>query len=143
MRITMRTLWRLVMPLAALALLIGSAVAEGNLASRPTNLELIMNPDLSMSAHEYELETGQYYRWTIISNGGDEFLVRAPALWRNVWINQIKVGELEVKPFGLFGMEFDDEGEMSITFVPIRPGNYDFWVEGHRVRGMEGTFIVR
>ena len=131
--------------LAAIAAFVfaGPASAEGNLASRPTGLELTLNPDLSMSNHEYELETGQYYRWDITSNGGDEFLLLAPDLWRNSWINQVKIGEMEVKPMGLYGLEFDDEGEIRIWFVPIRPGNYEFFIDGQKERGMVGTFIVR
>jgi hypothetical protein len=129
---------------AIAALLIASpAIAEGNLASRPTGLELTLNPDLSMSNHEYELETGKYYRWDITSNGGDEFLLLAPELWRNSWINQIAIGEMEVKPMGLYGLEFDDEGQIRIWFVPIRPGNYEFYIDGQKTRGMVGTFIVR
>jgi uncharacterized cupredoxin-like copper-binding protein len=121
----------------------GSAVAEGNLASRPTGLELTLRADLSMSNYEYELETGKYYRWDITHMGGEEFLLLAPDLWRNSWINQVKIGEMEVKPFGLYGLEFDDEGQIRIWFVPIRPGNYEFWMDGHKQRGMVGTFVVR
>ena len=127
----------------ALFLFAGPVLAEGNLASRPTGLELTLNPDLSMSNHEYELETGKYYRWDITSNGGDEFLLLAPELWRNSWINQIAIGEMEVNPMGLYGLEFDDEGLIRIWFVPIRPGNYEFYIDGHKQRGMVGTFIVR
>jgi uncharacterized cupredoxin-like copper-binding protein len=121
----------------------GPASAEGNLASRPTGLELTLFPDLSMSNYEYELETGKYYRWDITSMGGDEFLLLAPELWRNSWINQVAIGEMEVKPMGLYGLEFDDEGQIRIWFVPIRPGNYEFYIDGHKQRGMVGTFIVR
>jgi uncharacterized cupredoxin-like copper-binding protein len=44
---------------------------------------------------------------------------------------------------GLYGLEFDDEGQIRIWFVPIRPGNYEFYIDGHKERGMVGTFIVR
>ena len=53
------------------------------------------------------------------------------------------IGEMEVKPMGLYGLEFDDEGLIRIWFVPIRPGNYEFYIDGHKQRGMVGTFIVR
>jgi len=134
---------KMILAVFGLFVFIGPASAEGNLASRPTGLELTLNPDLSMSNYEYELETGKYYRWDITSNGGDEFLLLAPELWRNSWINQVAIGEMEVKPMGLYGLEFDDEGQIRIWFVPIRPGNYEFYIDGHKERGMVGTFIVR
>ena len=60
------------------------------------------------------------------------------------WINQVVINDLEVKPMGgLYGVEFDDAGDIDIWFVPIQPGNFEFWVDGQRERGMVGTFVVR
>lgn len=121
------------------------AFAEGNLASRATRLEpLELKGDLSFSVTEYRLETGKYYRWRITSDGGEEFQVVAPDLFRNSWINQVVINDLEVKPMGgIHSVEFDDEGTIDVWFVPIRPGNYDYWIDGFETRGMIGTFIVR
>lgn len=129
---------------AGLAIMMsGAAQAEGNLASVPVTLEpLELSGDWSMNVHEYTLETGKYYRWTIRSDGEEEFAVLAPDLWRNVWINQVVINDLEVKPMGLYSVEFDDEGDIDIWFVPIRPGQYDFWVDGFEERGMLGHFTV-
>jgi hypothetical protein len=122
-----------------------SAHAAGNLASQPTRLEpLVLGDDLSMSVKEYQLETGKYYNWKITGEGGEEFLVLAPELFRSSWINQIVINDLEVKPMGgIYGVEFDDAGDIDIWFVPIQPGNFEFWVDGQRERGMVGTFVVR
>jgi uncharacterized cupredoxin-like copper-binding protein len=130
--------------LAAFALPI-AAQAAGNLASQPTRLDpLALGDDLSMSVTEYHLETGKYYNWKITAEGGEEFLVMAPELFRSSWINQIVINDLEVKPMGgIYGVEFDDAGEIDVWFVPIQPGNYEFWVDGQRERGMVGTFVVR
>jgi hypothetical protein len=130
---------------AALALGAGAAVAEGNLASDATRLPdlALDSAALSVSWTEQELETGQYYRWRIVHDGGEEFQIVAPDLFRNSWINQVVIDDLEVKPMGLHSVEFDDEGTIDIWFVPIRPGNYDFGVAGFESRGMAGTFVVR
>lgn len=121
------------------------AGAEGNLASRATRLEpLVMDVDLNFSVKEYQLETGKYYRWRIESDGGEEFLVKAPGLFRNAWINQVVINDIEVKPLGgIEGVEFDDAGIVDVWFVPIRPGNYEYYVDGYEMRGMKGIFIVR
>jgi hypothetical protein len=128
----------------ALACLSQPVMAEGNLASVPEALEpLVLNgAEWSMAPLEYTLETGKYYHLAITSDGQEEFAVMAPELWRNSWINQVVINDLEVTPMGLYSVEFDDEGTIDIWFVPIRPGQYDFWVDGYEGRGMLGHFMV-
>ena len=127
-------------------ILLGSgfpALAEGNLASKPVDLpDLILNSDLTISRSEYTLETGKYYRLHISSDGEEEFAWMAPELFRNSWVDQIVVNDLEVKSYGTYSLEFDDAGTFVLTFVPIRPGRYDFWVDGYENRGMKGAFMV-
>ncbi len=130
---------------AALSLLVaGSAHAEGNLAANGTDLTLSINTiDLKFSQDTWELETGKYYQLDITSDGNEEISVVAPELWRNSWINQIVVNDLEVKAHGLYSVEFDDEGTFNISFVPIRPGEYEIYVPGYQNRGLKGKFIVK
>ena len=118
--------------------------AEGNLAAAPERLEpLVLNgTDWTMAPLEYSLETGRYYHWAISSDGLEEFAVMVPELWRNAWIDQVVIDRREVKPIGLYSVEFDDEGTIEIWFVPIRPGQYDFWVDGFETRGMAGHITV-
>ena len=40
-------------------------------------------------------------------------------------------------------IELEREGEVEIKFVPIRPGNYEFEIEGLQSKGMVGKFIVK
>ena len=121
-----------------------SALAEGNLASNGTDLTLEINTvDLVFSQTEWQLETGKYYQLDITSDGNEEISVVAPELWRNSWINQIVVNDLEVKSYGLYSVEFDDAGTFNISFVPIRPGEYDIYVAGYENRGLIGKFIVK
>lgn len=125
-------------------LLAGTAHAEGNLAANGTDLTLSINTvDLTFSQETWELETGKYYKLDIISDGNEEIAVVAPELWRNSWINQIVVNDLEVKAYGLYSVEFDDAGTFNVTFVPIRPGEYEIYVPGYENRGLKGKFIVK
>lgn len=122
-----------------------SAHSAGNLAAQPTTIELDINGrDLTFSQLEFELETGKYYRWVVTSDGAEEVMIQAPELFRNSWVNQIVFGELEYHANGgFYGIEFDGEGEVVIFFIPIRPGNYEFFVPGFEDRGLRGTFVVR
>ena len=120
------------------------ALAEGDPTRRATRLDpLVLDAATGFSIESYEIETGTYYRWRIRSDGLEEYMLVAPGLFRNSWIDQVVIEDKEVKPFGLHALEFDDEGEIDLWFVPIRPGTYDFWVEGLETQGFKGEFVVR
>lgn len=120
-----------------------SVIAEGNIASNPVDLpELMLRGDLTMSETEYQLETGKYYRISISSDGEEEFAWFSPELFRNSWVNQVVVNDLEVKAADIYSLEFDAAGTFVLTFVPLRPGQYDFYVAGYEDRGMLGHFVV-
>jgi hypothetical protein len=82
---------------------------------------------------EYALLSGGYYRIDIVSDGTQEIAVEAPDLFRAVWINEIVINDLEVRPLGLDSIEFDDAGTASLSFVAITPGQYAI-----RIRGTTG-----
>ncbi len=53
------------------------------------------------------------------------------------------VSDLEITPYGLYSVEFDDEGTIDIWFVPIRPGSISSRPTATRSRGMVGKFVVK
>lgn len=119
------------------------AHAEANLAARPIDLpDLVLNNDLSLSQSEYTLETGKMYRLHITSDGQEQFAFLAPELFRNVWLDKVTVDGLHILATGIYSLEFDDAGTFELTFVPIRPGRYEYWVDGYENRGMKGAFMV-
>lgn len=131
---------------AAVAFTLASpTLGAGNLAANGVDLpELkIDTENLAYSQTEYQLETGKYYSLTVTSDGSDEIAWFAPELWRNSWINQVVINDLEVKAFGLYSLEFDDAGSIEVTFVVLRPGEYDFYSPGYESRGLKGKFVVQ
>lgn len=130
--------------LFASALVATAAEAAGNLATKPTRLEVAINKDLQFSKKEFQLETGKYYRLTVDSKAGDEVMFVSPDLFRNAWISQIVIAGIEVHPMGgIEGIEFDEDGKVDIYFVPIRTGDFTFGLKGHEARGAVGKFVVR
>ncbi len=120
------------------------AGAAGNLASAPTDLQITIDSRApAFSQTDFDLETGKYYRLTITHDGLEEMQWMAPELWRNSWINQIVIEDLEIKPLAVYSVEFDDAGDIVIFFVPVRTGDFDFYVVGMEERGLKGTFHVR
>ena len=131
--------------LGAGALLAPPAMAKGNLAHDPVRLpELkIDTVDLKYSQTEYQLETGKYYRMDISVEDADDTAFVAPDFFRNVWINQIVVNDLELKVQNPYSFEWDAAGTFNVSFVPIRPGEYEFSVAGYEDRGLKGKFVVK
>lgn len=128
--------------MAIIALAITPVQAAGNLASQPTRLETkIDGPGKSWTGNDFQLEVGKYYIWEITSDGIEETLIQAPELFRNAWFNQVVINDKEIHTSGaLYGFEYDGPGTISVSFVPVRPGDYTFNAPGYE--NMTGTFHV-
>ncbi len=123
---------------------LADAPAAGNLVKRAERLEsLELNAGSGFSIKAYDLETGVYYRWRIVSDGREEYRLMAPELFRNSWIDRVSIEGKEIEPMGVYAIEFDDEGEIDIWFVPIRPGDYRFYIESLEREGFSGMMHVR
>ena len=55
----------------------------------------------------------------------------------------MKLKGIEIDTSIINEIEFEREGEIEIKFVPIRPGKYEFEIEGLQSKGMVGEFIVK
>ncbi|TGQ24122.1 hypothetical protein EN857_34380, partial [Mesorhizobium sp. M4B.F.Ca.ET.214.01.1.1] len=81
--------------------------------------ELVLGSDKSsydVNRADFELVAGQGYRWKISSHGGFEYKFMTD-LWRNVWIDQIVINDLEVHMAGAPAwLEFDDAGTILVQF---------------------------
>jgi hypothetical protein len=119
------------------------AVAEGDLAKRAERLEpLQIKASSGFSVRQYRAKTGQFYRWRIESDGGEEYELVAPELFRNSWIQQVSIDGREVKASGLYSVEFDSKGPIDVWFVPIRPGTFEYSVKRLESQGFKGAFVV-
>lgn len=129
----------------ALALPLATAVhAEGNLAANGVKLELkIDTNNNTFSQNEIDLETGKYYRLDITVDDADDTALVMPEFFRNVWINQIVINDMEIKVQTPYSLEWDAGGTINLSFVPIRPGEYDFWIDGYQDKGLKGKFVVK
>lgn len=127
-------------------LLIGFDVnPKGDLSIRAKKLVLDLGSkesDYDMSQEIFNLETGKAYNLEITSMGFKEYEFEAEEFFRNIWIRKIEVEGVEINAPVIEGFEFEREGEIEIKFVPIRPGSYDFEIEGLKSKGMVGKFVV-
>jgi hypothetical protein len=92
---------------------------------------------------DYALQSGGYYRIDIISDGTQEIAVEGPGFFRNVWVNEIVINDLEVRPLGVDSIEFDDAGTVSMSFVAITPGQYDIRIRGTTGDTQRANFTIQ
>ncbi|MGI2030759.1 hypothetical protein ACRQ1B_00055 [Rhizobium panacihumi] len=97
----------------------------------------------AVNAKDFELVAGQGYRWKITSAAGLEYKF-VTDLFRNVWMNQIVINDLEVHMNGAPAwLEFDSEGTMQVQFTAVRPGRYTWSVPDLADKGMKGTITIK
>jgi hypothetical protein len=123
----------------------GEANAQaGLLTGGATDLEPItLSSGKPLVETPYELESGKYYRLPINADGSAELAISGAEFFRNVWIDEVVINEIEVRPLGVDSIEFDDEGTATITFVTIRPGRFVLRIPGTTGETQQAVFNIK
>jgi hypothetical protein len=129
----------------ALALAGGEACAQaGLLTGGATELEPItLSSGQPLARAPYELESGKYYRIDINADGSAELALAGPDFFRNVWIDEVIINDIEIRPLGVDSLEFDDEGTATISFVTIRPGRFALRIPGTTGESQQVVFNIK
>jgi hypothetical protein len=130
---------------AALAISIPCAAqAQSGLLTRPVELAPItLSAGAPLAEAPYELESGKQYSLTLAADGSAELAVQGAEFFRNIWINEIIINDIEIRPLGLDSIEFDAAGEAEITFVTIRPGTFTLRIPGTSSDSQAAVFQVK
>lgn len=91
---------------------------------------IILSSGEPISAAPWVLKSGTYYEFEIQGDGSQELALVGPEFFHAIWIDEIVVEGLEIRPLGLDSIEFDEAGEMEIGFVAIKPGAYYMKIPG-------------
>ena len=91
---------------------------------------IILSAGEPISSAPWVLQSGTYYEFEIQGDGSQEQALVGPEFFRAIWIDEIVVEGLEIRPLGLDSVEFDEAGEMEIGFIAIKPGRYDMRIPG-------------
>jgi hypothetical protein len=122
----------------------GAAEAQSGLLTKGTDLQPITLSAMQPLAEKpYELQAGKYYRLTIKSDGSDDLAIGGAEFFRNVWINEIEVEDVAIKPIGLDSISLEGESEAEISFIPIRPGRFVLRIPGTTGESQSATFNVK
>ena len=123
----------LLLALALSALPLAATAQTAGLLERANRLEL---PELKLmsgepvSAAPLTLKSGTYYIIEIESDGSAELALEGAAFFRAIWVNEVVINDIEIRPLGLDSFEFDDEGKIELSFIAIKPGKYALSVPG-------------
>jgi hypothetical protein len=109
-----------------------------------TDLEPInLTTGVMESAGTYDLLSGMYYRIDITADGTQEIAVEGPGLFRNIWINEVVINDIEIRPLGIDSIEFDAAGTVTISFIAIRPGQYELRIVGTSGETQRAAFNIQ
>src|SRR3546814_7522887 len=64
-----------------------------------------------------------------------EYAIVAPDFFDYIRLRKVEAGGLEIKANSLYEIEFEEEGEAELFFVPIRPGTYELYAKGLKDKG--------
>ena len=89
-----------------------------------------LSAGMPLTQAPWVLKSGSYYEFEIQGDGSQELALVGPEFFRAIWIDEIVVEGLEIRPLGLDSIEFDEAGEMEIGFIAIKPGSYYIKIPG-------------
>ncbi len=129
---------------AALAAMLGGPAAAtplcaelgfaGLLAScnrgEPIEITLSSGKPLFGGEGPVALQSGAYYEMAVTADGTAELAIAGADFFRAVWLNEVVINDIEVRPMALDSLEFDAAGTATLSFVAIKPGSYELRIPG-------------
>jgi len=109
----------------------------------PIELTLAAGKPLHDGDGPIELQSGAYYEINITADGSAELAIMGPAFFRSVWLNEIVINDIEVRPMAVDSLEFDAAGTARISFVAIRPGTSELMIPGSTGDAQRVQFSIR
>ncbi|MGA0616370.1 hypothetical protein [Paracoccus sp. KR1-242] len=96
-----------------------------------------------VASGEYKLKSGGYYRIDITADGSQELALSGGDFFRAIWVNEIVINDIEIRPMGVHSLEFDDAGTASLSFVAIVPGRYTLSIPGSHGETQQAVFNIQ
>lgn len=100
--------------------------------NRGDKFELTLSSGKPIYDGEINLQSGVYYQFLMTSDGSAELALAGASFFRAIWMNEIVINEIEVRPMAIDSIEFDAAGTARLSFVAIKPGRYELGIPGAR-----------
>lgn len=129
---------------AAAAPLCGDLGFAGLLAAcnrgEPIRLTLASGQPLG---EDVALQSGAYYEIEITADGSAELALAGPEFFRAIWMNEVVIDDIEIRPMAIDSFEFDDAGTATLSFVAIKPGSYTLRIPGSTGDAQKVTLTIQ
>lgn len=79
---------------------------------------------------DVQLESGAYYKMQITADGSAELAIEGPDFFRAIWMNEIVINKIEIRPMAIDSIEFDKAGVVELSFIAIKPGRHEIRIPG-------------
>jgi hypothetical protein len=89
------------------------------------------------------LQSGAYYKMEITADGSAELALTGPEFFRAIWMDEIVINEIEIRPMAIDSFEFDDAGTAEFSFIAIKPGRYHMLIPGTTGDSQRLEFIIQ
>lgn len=138
---------------ALCGLLAGPAVAAplcddlgfaGLLAScnRGETIELTLASGVPLGEDQM-LQSGAYYKIQITADGSAELAITGSDFFRAIWMNEIVINQIEIRPMAIDSIEFDKAGVAELSFIAIKPGSHTLRIPGSTGDAQSVTFSIQ
>ena len=111
--------------------------------NRTTLAPLTLGSGKPVATGEYTLKSGGYYRIDINSDGTQELALSGGDFFRAIWINEIVINDIEIRPMGVHSLEFDDGGTATLSFIAVLPGRYTLSIPGSSGETQQAVFNIQ
>ncbi|MFV0383131.1 hypothetical protein [Paracoccus sp. (in: a-proteobacteria)] len=128
------------LPAAAHDLGFAGVLSNNNKGEMP---EITLSVGKPLAEGPVELTSGMLYELEITADGTGELALEGPGFFRAIWVNEVVVNGLEIRPFGLESVEFDEAGTMQIEFLAIKPGQYWLKIPGSSGESQRVDIAIR
>ncbi|KMK65541.1 hypothetical protein [Puniceibacterium sp. IMCC21224] len=89
------------------------------------------------------LQSGAYYAVNITADGTAELAVSGAEFFRAIWMNEIVINDIEIRPMAIDSIEFDAGGSARLSFIAIKPGSYTVRIPGSTGDAQSVTFSIQ
>lgn len=96
-----------------------------------------------VASAEYKLKSGGFYRIDINADGSAELALSGGDFFRAIWINEVVINDIEIRPMGVHSLEFDDAGTATISFIAVVPGRYTLSIPGSSGETQQAVFNIQ
>lgn len=115
-------------------------LAACNRAEEPIRLTLAAGQPLG---EDQVLQSGAYYELEIVADGSAELAIEGPGFFRAIWMNEIVINKIEIRPMAIDSIEFDAAGTAFLSFIAIKPGSHTVRIPGSTGELQKVTFSIQ